>query len=123
MLTFTIADPHDRENPIPEVSSGGALIYHGTHSMFSPFIEQQGFCYDGFNSAFGAAIRAIVAACDQLNFKPLGCAAASGFSDKNFVYFSASFRAARIAGERRSGKNIKLNKIVAGSHLRKYLFV
>jgi hypothetical protein len=29
----------------------------------------------------------------------------------------------RIAGERRSGKNIKLNKIVAGSHLRKYLFV
>jgi len=29
----------------------------------------------------------------------------------------------RIAGERRLGKNIKLNEIVAGSHVRKYLFV
>jgi len=29
----------------------------------------------------------------------------------------------RIAGERRLGKNIKLNEIVAGSHIRKYLFV
>jgi hypothetical protein len=29
----------------------------------------------------------------------------------------------RIAGKRRSGKNIKLNKIVAGGHIRKYLFV
>jgi hypothetical protein len=29
----------------------------------------------------------------------------------------------RIASERRSGKNIKLNEIVAGSHIRKYLLV
>ena len=29
----------------------------------------------------------------------------------------------RIAGERHSGKNIKLNEIVAGGHVRKYLFV
>ena len=28
-----------------------------------------------------------------------------------------------IASERPSGKNIKLNEIVSGSHIRKYLFV
>src|SRR5215813_2668031 len=38
--------------------------------------------------------RKFVAACDELYFKPDGYAAATGFSDKNLVYFSASFRSA-----------------------------
>lgn len=95
MQTFIITDPHDRENPIAERSATDPLMYHGTNSVFCPLIEQQGFCFDGFNAAYGAEIRSIVAACDELYFHPDGYAAAKGFSDKNFVYFSASFRSAR----------------------------
>lgn len=95
MQTLTINDPRDRENPIVELSTVDSLMYHGTHSMFCPLIEQQGFCFDGFKATYGAEIRAIVAACDELYFKPDGYAAAHGFSDKNWVYFSASFRSAR----------------------------
>lgn len=95
MQTFTITDPHNRDNPIVELPAADSLIYHGTHSMFCPLIEQQGFCFDGFKTAYGAEIRTIVAACDELYFKPDGYAAANGFSDKNWVYFSASFRSAR----------------------------
>jgi hypothetical protein len=93
--TFTITDPHDRENPLVKLSIVDPLMYHGTHSMFCPLIEQQGFCFDGFDASYGAQIRAIVAACDELYFKPDGYAAAKGFSDKKFVYFSGSFRSAR----------------------------
>lgn len=108
MHTFTITDPDDRENPVVELSTEDSLIYHGTHSMFSPRIEEQGFCLDDFSAAYGAEIRTIVAACDELYFKPDGYAAAKGFSDKNCVYFSASFLSARayainVGGERLDG--------------------
>ena len=84
MQTFTITDPHDRENPIVELSTADSLMYDGTHSMFCPLIEHQGFCFDGFKIAYGAEIRTIVAACDELYFKPEGYAATKGFSDKNW---------------------------------------
>ena len=85
-----------------------SLIYHGTHSMCCPLIEQQGFCFDGFKAAYGEELRTIVAACDEIHFKPEGYVAAKGFSDKNYVYFSASFRSARgyslnVGGERIDG--------------------
>ena len=108
MQVFRITDPDDRENPVAEVSSSDSLIYHGTHSMFSPLIEQQGFCFDSFKSTYGTEIQSIVAACDDLYFKPDGYASAKGFSDKNCVYFSATFLSARayarnIGGERFDG--------------------
>jgi hypothetical protein len=108
MQMFRITDPDDRENPVTEVSSADSLIYHGTHSTFSPLIEKQGFCFDGFKAAYGAEIRSIVDACDELYFKPDGYATAKGFSDKNCVYFSASFLSARayalnVGGERLDG--------------------
>lgn len=107
MHTFTITDPHDRENPVVE-STTDSLIYHGTHSTFSPLIEKQGFCFDGFKAAYAVEIQSIVAACDELDFKPDGYAPAKGFSDKNCVYFSASFLSARgyalnVGGERLDG--------------------
>ena len=85
-----------------------SLIYHGTHSTCCPLIEQQGFCFDGFKAAYGEELRTIVAACDEIHFKPEGYVAAKGFSDKNWVYFSASFRSARgyalnVGGERIDG--------------------
>src|SRR5262245_11259040 len=108
MRTFTIADPHNRENPIEALSVADPLMYHGTHSMFSPVIEKQGFCYETFNATFGTEIRTIVAACDELYFKPNGYLGATGFSDRGLVYFSASFRSARgyavnVGGERIDG--------------------
>jgi hypothetical protein len=117
MHTLTITDPHDRENPVLE-STADSLIYHGTHSMFSHLIEQRGFCFDGFNAAYGAEIRSIVAACDELYFKPDGYAAAKGFSDRQFVYFSASFLSARayarnIGGERLDGALRAANAFLA----------
>src|SRR5687768_12039412 len=108
MHTFTITDPDDRENPLVKLSTADSLIYHGTHSVFSHLIEEQGFCFDGFNATFGAEIRSIVAACDELYFKPDGYTTAKGFSDKNCVYFSATFLSARayalnVGGERLDG--------------------
>lgn len=118
MQTFTITDPRNVENPIVEISSEVSLIYHGTHSMFSALIEQQGFCFDGFKAAYGAETQTIVAACDELYFKPDGYAAAKGFSDKNWVYFTASFRSARgyalnVGGERIDGALRAANTFLA----------
>jgi hypothetical protein len=118
MQIFTITDPHNRENPLAELSIAESVMYHGTHSMFSSLIEKQGFRFDGFDAAFGAAIRTIVAACDELYFKPDGYGAAAGFSDKKFVYFSASFRSARgyainVGGERIDGALRAANAFVA----------
>ena len=95
MQTLTITDPSDRQNPIAELSTASPLMYHGTHSMFCPLIEQQGFCFDGFESAYGAEVRTIVAACDELYLRPDGYAGAKGFSGKKWTYFSESFRSAR----------------------------
>lgn len=121
MQTFTITDPHDRENPIVELSTADSPMYHGTHSMFCPLIEQQGFCFDGFEAAYGAEVRTIVAACDELYLRPDGYAAAKGFSDKNLVYFSASFRSARgyalnVGCERIDGALRAANAFLAFAH-------
>lgn len=108
MRTFVITDPEDTNNPLSRHPDADYLIYHGTRSIFSQLIERQGLCYDGFDTAYGAELRAVVAACDELYFKPDGYAAAKGFSDRNWVYFSASFRSARgyalnAGGERIDG--------------------
>src|SRR5262245_57894206 len=118
MEAFTITDPHDQENPFVELWTADSLMYHGTHSIFCPLIEQQGFCFDSFEATYGAEIRTIVAACDELYFKPDGYAAAKGFSDKNWVYFSASFRSARgyalnVGGERIDGALRAANAFLA----------
>lgn len=115
--TFTITDPHDRENPIDVVLTD-SLIYHGTHTMFCPKIEQEGFCFDGFKAAYGAEIKNIVAACEMLYFKPDGYPAASGFSAKNCVYFSVYYKSARAytlntGGERLDGAIRAANTFLA----------
>lgn len=107
MQVFTINDPQNRENPLIDIF-GIPLIYHGTSSAFSARIEEQGFSFDRFKTTYGAEIRSITTACETLYFKPDGFAAASGFSDKNDVYFSVHFPSARAyalnaGGERMDG--------------------
>jgi hypothetical protein len=95
MHTFVISDPVDRKNPFEELSRTTLLMFHGTHSMFCPLVEQQGFRFDGFEAAYGQYVRGIVAACTELYVGPNGLAEAKGFSSKRKVYFSASFTSAR----------------------------
>lgn len=106
MQTFIIADPDDRENPIGQSSAADSLIYHGTRSIFCHLIEQQGFCFNGFKASYGTEVQTIVTACVELYFKPDGYAAAKGFSDYNWVYFSASFRSARSYANNAGGERI-----------------
>jgi hypothetical protein len=95
-------------------------MYHGTHSMFCPFIEQQGFCFDSFEAAYSEEVRTIITACDELldDRQPAGYAAAKGFSDKNWVYFSVHFKVARryasnVGGERIDGALQAANAFLA----------
>lgn len=95
MQTLMVTDPCDRQNPSEELSKTIPVMYHGTHSMFCTRIERQGFCFDSFEAMHGKELRTIVAACDDLHLELDGYACAKGFSTASWVYFSASFRAAR----------------------------
>src|SRR5437773_1118937 len=108
MQTFSVVDPHDPDNPINAPGTAGSLMCHGAHSLFSQAIESEGFCCNSFRAAYGAPLAAVVSACDDLHFKPDGYAAAKGFSDRGFVYFTGTFRSARgyainTGGERIDG--------------------
>ncbi|MDQ3666512.1 MAG: hypothetical protein M3410_08020 [Acidobacteriota bacterium] len=125
MQIFTISDPNDRENPLIDIS-GDSLIYHGTSSVFSQRIEEQGFSFGGFKATCGAEIISIVAACEKLYFKPDGFAAASGFSQKNCVYFSVHFHSARAyalntGGERMDGAIRAASAFVAFANNRDHI--
>lgn len=95
MLRFAITDPYARENPVGELQTKNRLIYHGTHSMFSPSIEQHGFCFECFDTTYRTQVLTIVDACDKFDLHPDGHDTAKGFSEKNWVYFSVSFLSAR----------------------------
>src|SRR5438067_26201 len=117
MQIFTITDPHNRENPLIDILRT-PRIYHGTSSAFSPTIEEQGFSFDCFTTTHGSDIKRIIAACEKLYFKPDGFAAASGFSDKNCVYFSLHYLSARAyalnaGGERMAGAIRAANAFLA----------
>lgn len=125
MQIFTINDPHNRENPVIDIL-GDSLIYHGTSSVFSQRIEEQGFSFSGFKATCGVEIGSIVAACERLCFKPDGFAAASGFSQKNCVYFSVHFHSARAyawntGGERIDGAIRAANAFVAFANNRHHI--
>ncbi len=104
-----------------EPSTTAPLMYHGTHSMFCARIEHQGFCFESFKTAYWSELQTIVAACDELDFKPDGYAAAKGISNKHLVYFSSSFRLARgyalnVGGERVDGALRAATKFLAFAH-------
>src|SRR5258706_12906565 len=105
MQIYTITDPNDRENPLIDTPQD-SLIYHGTSSVFSSRIEELGFSFGGFKATYGAEIGDIVAACEKLYFKPDGFATASGFSDKNCVYFSLNYLSARAYALNAGGERI-----------------
>jgi hypothetical protein len=106
MQTFIITDPNNLENPVMELQGNDSLIYHGTHSIACPLIEQKGFCFDSFKEIHGTDIQTIVEACETLYLHPDGYAAAKGFSDHHWVFFSASFKLARSYAANKGGERI-----------------
>ena len=107
MRKFVIENPDDRNNPLQaEASATEPLIYHGTNSTFSPHIEQHGICPHNRDESLGTEIRAIVAGCETLYYKPDGYAAAKGFSQDLGVYCSISFHSARGYARNTGGERI-----------------